>query len=67
MARRPTDTQLKALEYIKQAEKGRTIFVSSGDAEECEDLGWVEAQPGGGYRLTDEGQRILREYPEGKD
>jgi hypothetical protein len=66
MPRRPTERQLKVLWNIQQAEEGQPMFVNSGDAEECEDLGWVEAQPGGRYRLTDEGRRILREYPEGK-
>ena len=38
-----------------------------GQAEECEDFGWAEAQPGGGYHLTDLGWRILSEYCEGKN
>ena len=64
MAQRPTERQLRALRKIQRAEEGRQTFVNSADAEECEDRGWVEAQPGGGYRLTDQGRRILREYPE---
>ena len=66
MARRPTERQLKALRKIQLAEKGQATFANSHDAEECEDFGWVEAQSGGGYRLTPEGRRILSQNPEKK-
>ena len=55
----PTAGQLKALRLIKRKEQGETVFLIKQDAEECKDQGWAEAQPGGGYRLTAEGQRIL--------
>ena len=55
----PTAGQLKALRLIKRKEQGETVFLIKQDAEECEDQGWAEAQPGGGYRLTPEGRRIL--------
>ncbi len=55
----PTAGQLKALWLIKRKEQGETVFLIKQDAEECEDQGWAEAQPGGGYRLTPEGRRIL--------
>jgi hypothetical protein len=64
MARKPTERQLKALWNIHKAENGQPTFVNRDDGEECEDLGWDEAQPGSGYCLTDEGRRILREDPE---
>ncbi len=55
----PTEGQLKALRMIKRREQGETVFLIKQNAEECEDKGWAEAQPGGGYRLTAEGRRIL--------
>ncbi len=55
----PTEGQLKALRMIKRREQGETVFLIKQNAEECENQGWAEAQPGGGYRLTAEGQRIL--------
>jgi hypothetical protein len=67
MARKPRERQCKALRKIQAAETGRPSFVNSGDAETCERLGWVEAQPGGGYCLTEDGRRILRVCPEEND
>ncbi len=55
----PTEGQLKALRMIKRREQGETVFLIKQNAEECEDKGWAESQPGGGYRLTAEGHRIL--------
>ncbi len=55
----PTAGQLKALRLIKRKEQGETVFLIKQDAEECEDQGWAEARPDGGYRLTAEGRRIL--------
>ncbi len=55
----PTAGQLKALRLIKRKEQGETVFLIKQDAEECEDQGWAEARPDGGYRLTAEGHRIL--------
>jgi hypothetical protein len=65
MARKPTEGQLKALKNIQRIEEGQQKGLNLGHAEECEDFGWVEAQPGGGYPLTDQGWRILSEYCEG--
>ena len=59
MARRPTERQLRALSKIQRIEEGQQAAVNPGYAEECEKRGWVEAQPGGGYRLMYEGRRIL--------
>ena len=67
MARKPTEGQLKALRNIQRIEEGQQTALNLGHAEECEDFGWTEAQPSGGYRLTDQGRRILREYPEKDD
>jgi len=55
----PTAEQLKALRLIKRKEQGETVFLIKQDAEECENQGWAEARPDGGYRLTAEGRRIL--------
>ncbi len=55
----PTDRQLKALRMIKRMEQGEAVFLIKQNAEECENQGWAEAQPEGGYRLTPEGRRIL--------
>jgi len=44
---------------IERHEQGQSGFLNRDDAEECENQGWAEAQPGGGYRLTAEGRRIL--------
>ena len=55
----PTEGQLKALRMIKRMEQGGTVFLIKQNAEECEDQGWAEAQPGGGYRLTVKGHQIL--------
>jgi hypothetical protein len=67
MARRPTEGQFKALNNIQRIEEGQQTALNVGHAEECENFGWVEAQPGSGYRLTDQGRRILREYREGRN
>jgi hypothetical protein len=58
---RPTQKQLAALRAISQVETGESCVVNRGDAEECEDQGWAEAQPGGGYKLTEQGRRVLAE------
>ena len=55
----PTERQLKALRVIERLEQGETVFLNTQDAEECEDQGWAEAQPGGGYRLTAKGRQKL--------
>ncbi len=55
----PTEGQLKALRMIKRREQGETVFLIKQNAEECENQGWAEARPDGGYRLTAEGRRIL--------
>ena len=55
----PTERQLKTLRMIKRMEQGETIFLIKQNAEECEDRGWAEAQPGGGYRLTAKGRQKL--------
>ncbi len=55
----PTEQQLKTLRKIQSQEAGTYPFINSADAEECEDHGWAEAQPGRGYRLTDEGRSLL--------
>ena len=52
---RPTPKQLKAL---RDAAAGS--WINTADAEECVDRGWLEAQPGGGYALTESGRRELR-------
>ncbi len=51
----PTPKQLAAL----RAASGGSSFINREDAEECIVLDWLEAQPGGGYRLTDNGRRVL--------
>ena len=56
----PTEGQLKALHVIDRFEQGESVWLNTPNAEECEDQGWAEAQPGGGYRLTAEGRRILK-------
>jgi hypothetical protein len=55
----PTKQQLKALDAASKHSRGSPTVINSGDAEECEDLGWLEHQPGGGYGLTSEGRRVL--------
>ena len=56
----PTERQLIALRMIERHEQGKPGVLNRADAEECEDHGWAEAQPGSGYRLTAEGRRILK-------
>ena len=58
----PTEKQLTALRMIERHEQGKRSVINIGDAEECENEGWAEAQPGGGYRLTTQGRQIL--HPE---
>ena len=58
----PTEGQLTALRMIERHEQGKRSVINIGDAEECENEGWAEAQPGGGYCLTLDGRRIL--HPE---
>jgi len=55
----PTDKHWEALRKIRRNEQGETVFVNPADAEECENYGWAEAQPLGGWRLTEEGNRML--------
>ena len=55
----PTERHLVALRRMAQHEAGRPAVIVPADAEECEDRGWAEAQPGGGYRLTEAGRNIL--------
>ncbi len=57
----PTERQLKTLRKIARLEIGAIIFINTGDAEECENCGWAEARPAGGYKLTDEGRSLLAE------
>ncbi len=54
-----TERLLKALRRIRRREQGDALFMILVDAEECEDLGWAEPRPEGGYRLTKEGNRVL--------
>ena len=58
----PTERQLNALRMIERHEQGQSGVLNRDDAEECEDQGWAEAQPGGGYRLTAEGRQILQRH-----
>jgi hypothetical protein len=44
---------------IERHEQGKPGVLNRADAEECEDQGWAEAQPGGGYHLTVKGRQIL--------
>jgi hypothetical protein len=62
MAKGPTERQLRALRAIADLEEGRRAVLNVADAEECENLGWAEAQPGGGYALTDAGREVLAAY-----
>ena len=55
----PTERQLKALSRIRKLESGHDVVINPADAEECEDRGWAEAQPSGGYRLTEAGRLVL--------
>ena len=57
-----TERRLKALRTVERSEGGETPYINSDDAEECCDLNWLEAMPGGGYALSDDGRRILREH-----
>lgn len=52
---------LEVLRQLAKQETGTDVFINPADAEECEDRGWVEAQPGGGYLLTAAGRKILAE------
>lgn len=52
---------LKVLRQLAKREAGTDVFINLADAEECEDCGWVEAQPGGGYLLTAAGRKTLTE------
>ena len=62
----PTKKHLKVLRRMaSHEENGRPRFYKPADAEECEDHGWLEAQPGGGYLLTPEGRRILESESQG--
>ena len=55
----PTQRHLTTMRKIAKMEAGDSLFINQADAEECENYGWVEAQPGGRYKLTDKGWRIL--------
>jgi hypothetical protein len=66
MVRKPTEGQLKALRNIQRVEDGQQRALNFGHAEECEDFGWVEAQPRGGYRLTNKGRQISENILKGR-
>ena len=55
----PKQQHITALRKIAEMEAGALPHINEANADECENYGWAEAQPGGGYRLTDEGRRIL--------
>jgi hypothetical protein len=42
---------------VSALEDGKDRFNNLGDAEECEDHRWVEAQSDGRYRLAELGRR----------
>ena len=50
---------IKTLRNIQDLENGKSQVINTGDAEACEYRGWAEAQPGGGWRLTEKGRRVL--------
>ena len=56
-----SERHLKALRTAEKLEHGESAAINRQDAEECENKGWLEAQPKGGYRLTTEGRKALRE------
>ena len=41
-------------------ERGEQTVLNRQDAEECEDNGWVKAQPEGTYGLIDPGRALLK-------
>ncbi len=51
----PTPKQLAAM----RAASADSSFINRADAEACVEHDWLEAQPGGGYRLTENGRRVL--------
>ena len=57
-----TERRQKAMRMVERFECGESLYINSDDAEECCDLDWLEAMPGGGYALTDDGRRIPREH-----
>ena len=57
------ERMLELLRKLGTQESGFDVFIDLADAEEAEDCGWVQAQPGGGYLLTDAGRKILAENP----
>ncbi len=60
MATNPTERQLKALRAAQKLEKAGSAITPLDAAEECENKGWIEAQPQGGYILTESGRMVLR-------
>ena len=58
--RQPTERQLSALRAMQAHEATQQAVIKPADAEECEERGWAEAQPGGGYRLTEAGKQVLK-------
>lgn len=60
MADKPTERQLKALRDVEAVSREGAGILNKGDCEECVDKDWLEPA-GGGYRLTQAGQRILKE------
>lgn len=50
---------LNALRAVERAEQGKSVVINQCDCEECEDLGLLDAQPNGGYQLTEIGRQKL--------
>ena len=55
----PNLRHITVMGKIAEMEAGAQPIYNPADAEECENYGWAEAQPGGGYKLTDKGRKIL--------
>jgi ribosomal protein S19E (S16A) len=56
----PNERLLVTLQAIQATDQGQSRDLDLGEAQECEDLGWV-VKSDGSYRLSEEGKRLLDE------
>jgi len=56
---KPTEKQLQFLRSLLNRSEGKDVWVNTQDADQCEELGWVERLPTGSWALTEFGKKLL--------
>jgi hypothetical protein len=58
-AGQPTEKQLQFLRALLDRSDGKDVWVNTQDPDQCEELGWVEVSPLGGWVLTESGKKLF--------